>query len=95
MENSVSISVSRETYDRLDVQAKIRGLGLKEYLDYLGQNVLDERERERTFFEKLKADGLIVTWPPDPTSRVPSDFKPVPAKGKLASEIIVEDRDSR
>ncbi|MDZ7292429.1 MAG: hypothetical protein ONB44_22160 [candidate division KSB1 bacterium] len=85
-----TIKVSPETYERLDTQARTRGLSIERFLDSLLQEF--DKLRERLFIEHLRAEGLIVSFPPGDIT-VPRDFKPVPVKGEPVSQTIIEDRE--
>jgi len=87
-----SIKVSRETYGRLDAQARTRGLSMERLLEDIAQEL--EKSREREFIERLRAKGMIVSFPPSNIKK-PRNFKPVPVRGKPVSEIIIEDREPR
>jgi hypothetical protein len=87
-----SIKVSRETYKFLDSQAQVRGLSIERFLEYAVKEF--EKSREREFIERLRAEGLVVTFPPSKL-KMPRNFKPVPVKGKPVSQIIIEDREPK
>jgi len=87
-----TIKVSRETYKRLDSQAQARGLSIERFLEYAVKEL--EKSREREFIERLRAKGMIVSFPPSNLKK-PRNFKPVPVRGKPVSEIIIEDREPR
>lgn len=69
-----------------------RGLNVEKFLEILLQEFDESRERE--FKERLRAKGLIVSFPPT-KMKVPRNFKPVPVKGKPVSETIIEDREPK
>jgi hypothetical protein len=87
-----TIKISQETYERLEAQARARGESIERFLDYLVQEF--DKLRERAFIERLRAKGMIVSFPPSEIT-VPPDFEPVPVKGKPVSEIIIEDREPK
>jgi hypothetical protein len=51
---------------------------------------MDLEEREREFYERLEAEGLL-TVPQTPLGQVRQN-KPLEVKGKPLSEIIIEER---
>jgi hypothetical protein len=87
-----AIKVSQKTYDRLDAQARARGLSMEKFLEDLVQEF--DQLRERAFIEQLRAEGWIVSFPPAEID-MPPNFKPVPVKGKPVSQTIIEDREPR
>jgi len=87
-----AVEVSQETYERLDSQARARGQSIERFLEFVVQEF--DRAREREFIERLRAKGMIVTFPPSKI-KMPRNFKPVPVKGKPVSEIIIEDREPK
>jgi len=87
-----TIKISQKTYERIDEHAQARGLSMERFLEYIIQEFDESRERE--FKERLRAKGLIVSFPPTKV-KVPRNFKPVPVKGKPVSEIIIEDREPK
>ena len=92
MKAAEPIKVSQETYDRLDAQARARGLSMEKFLDDLVQEF--DQLRERAFIEQLRAEGWIVSFPPAEIN-IPPNFKPVPVKGEPVSQTIIEDREPR
>jgi hypothetical protein len=87
-----TIKVSQKTYEHIDKHAQARGLSMERFLEYIIQEF--DEARERAFKERLRAKGLIVSFPPT-KMKVPRNFKPVPVKGKPVSEIIIEDREPK
>jgi hypothetical protein len=71
------IAIPDELYDRLQAQAQAQGLSVEGYLEQLQNEA--ERAREATFRDRLRARGLLVTWP-EPV-QPPSEFNPIEVKG--------------
>lgn len=87
-----NLKISQQTYERLDARARARGLSIERFLEYAIQEL--DKSRERDFKERLRAKGLIVSFPPSNLKK-PRNFKRVPVKGKPVSEIIIEDREPK
>jgi hypothetical protein len=85
-----AIKVSQKTYDRLDAQARARGLNIEKFLEILLQEF--DKARGRAFFENLRAEGLLVSTP-TASPNTPRNFKPVPIQGEPLSQTIIEDRE--
>lgn len=85
-----AIQVSQETHDRLDAEARMRGLSIERFLEFLLQEFT--KARERAFIESLRAEGLLV-FTPTASPGAPRNFKPVPIQGKPLSQTIIEDRE--
>jgi hypothetical protein len=84
------IKVSGETYERLDTEARTRGLSI----DRLLEDIFKEFavSRERAFIERLRMKGLLVSTP-TASPGTPRNFKPVPIDGEPLSQTIIEDRE--
>jgi len=87
-----NVQVSKKTYEYLDAQSRARGLSIERALEQVVQEF--EKSREREFIERLRAEGMIVTFPPSKL-KMPRNFKPVPVKGKPVSQTIIEDREPK
>jgi len=92
MKAAKAIKVSRETYDHLDAQARVRGMSIEKFLEIVLREF--DQAKERAFIDSLRAEGLIVTFPQSDL-KMPRNFKPVPVKGKPVSQTIIEDREPR
>jgi len=86
------IKVLPKTYELLESYAKSRDESVEQFVEFLVNEF--DRAREREFIERLRAEGMIVTFPPSKL-KIPRNFKPVPVKGKPVSEIIIEDREPK
>ena len=87
-----TVNVSKETYSILEAGAQARNLSIDKFVEFLVKEF--RKERERAFIERLRAEGLIVSFPSSDI-KAPRNFKPVPVKGKPVSETIIEDREPR
>jgi hypothetical protein len=85
-----NIKVSQETYERLDAEARVRGLSIERLLDDIVHELAALRKRE--FIEHLRSKGLLVSEP-TASPGTPRNFKPIPIQGKPLSQIIIEDRE--
>jgi hypothetical protein len=84
------IKVSQETYERLDTEARARGLNIERLLEDIVQEFV--ASRERAFIERLRMKGLLVSTP-TASPGAPRNFKPVPIDGEPLSQTIIEDRE--
>ena len=85
---SKSITVSDDLYTRLQKQAARQGQTIETYLDRLTTS--SESDEEILLHDRLRAKGLLVTWP-NPASAI-SDHPPVVVQGPPLSQTIIEDR---
>ncbi len=90
MKAEKAIKVSPVTYERLDAQARARGVSIERFLEYVIQEF--EKSRERAFIERLRMKGLLVSTP-TASPGTPRTFKPVPIDGEPLSQTIIEDRE--
>lgn len=90
MKTAEPIRVSQEIYDRLDAQARVRGVSIDKILEIILQEF--DQIRERDFIESLRSEGLLVSTP-TVSPHAPRNFKPVPIMGKPLSQTIIEDRE--
>jgi len=90
MKTAEPIKVSQEMYDRLDAQARARGVSIEKALEFILQEF--DKIREREFIESLRAEGLLVSTP-TASPNTPRNFKPVPITGEPLSQTIIEDRE--
>jgi hypothetical protein len=88
---SKNITVSDELYARLKEQASLQAQTVETYLDHLTAPCAEHNEPE-ALRERLRAKGLLVTWPNPPS--VIEDHPPVVVRGVPLSQIIIEDRRS-
>jgi hypothetical protein len=86
---SKNITVSDELYARLKEQASLQAQTVETYLDHLTASCADRNEPE-ALRERLRAKGLLVTWP-NPSSAI-ADHPPVVVEGPPLSQTIIEDR---
>lgn len=84
---SKNITVTDDLYSRLHAQAADQGETIETYLEKLASAVNSRDEKLR---ERLRARGLLVTWP-DPAPGV-ADQRPVAVQGAPVSQTIIEDR---
>ena len=85
---SKNITVSDDLYTRLQKQAARLGQTIETYLDQLTTS--SEGDEEMILRDRLRAKGLLVTWP-NPTPLI-SDHPPVVVQGAPLSQTIIEDR---
>lgn len=85
---SKNIIISDNLYMRLQEQAARHGQTIESYLEQLTHS--SEGPQETMLRDRLRARGLLVTWPNQPSAI--SDHPPVVVQGPPLSETIIEDR---
>jgi hypothetical protein len=84
---SKGINLSDELYERLEHQAGQQGQTIEDYLDQL--TLRDPREHDLVR-NRLRAGGLLVTWPgPQPAV---TEHPPIIVRGAPLSQTVIEDR---
>jgi predicted DNA-binding protein len=86
---SITIDLPNEVYERLEKQAQARGTTIAEAV----AQVLEEAEANRraAFFERLRAEGRILSKKPLADEQRQS-FKRIDVQGKPVSECLIEER---
>jgi hypothetical protein len=86
---SKRIDIPDEIYERLEQQARARGLAVSQLIAQLEEEV--EQARLAAALERLRAKGILRA-PAGPPSPAPVGFKPIQVQGKPLSEVILEER---
>lgn len=86
---SKTVTIPEETYERLEREAKARGVSMSQTITELAQ----ERESMRIqgLLERLRGQGLVASLHVDHASSA-SEAPPIPIHGKPLSETIIEER---
>lgn len=86
---STNVTLSDDTYARLEEQARAMGITVAERIAQLAQDAEDRRIM--AVIERLQSEGALLP-PSQPAEGASSDFAPIAVQGTPLSEIIIAER---